>query len=78
MGMIPRCYDGRRRVIFEMNASVYVVTWAQFILTQQPPGFAIYLKQPMGKIYPLLECADFQGENDKKQSLMVRGGFTTE
>ena len=29
-------------------------------LTLDPPGFAIYLKQPMDKIYPLLECTDFQ------------------
>ena len=31
------------------------------ILTLEPPGFAICLKQPTGKIYPLLESTDFQG-----------------
>ncbi len=30
-------------------------------LTLEPPGIAVYLKQPTGKIYPLLECIDFQG-----------------
>ena len=29
-------------------------------LTLEPPGFALYLKQPTGKIYPQLECTDFQ------------------
>ena len=32
-------------------------------LTLEPPGVAVqpYLKPPTGKMYPLLECIDFQG-----------------
>ena len=27
----------------------------------EPPGFALYLQEPTGQIYPLLEFTDFQG-----------------
>ena len=30
-------------------------------LTLEPPGIALYLKPPTGKMYPPLECIDFQG-----------------
>ena len=44
-------------------------------LTVEPPGFAIYLKQPMGKIYPPLEHTDFQGTmtNNAESSRLTLG-----
>ena len=42
-----------------------------YALTLEPPGFTIYLKQPVGKMYPLLEWTDFQGTMTNKGVITI-------